>query len=77
MKKKLAVKQIFDDFTNKMILTDNEKEVLIRYIKGESIVKISEETAQSTTKVSKVIAQLKQKYESYRKLEIAKLLLLQ
>lgn len=77
MKKKLAIKQIFDDFTNKAILTENEKEVLIRYVRGESIVKIAEETAQSTTSVSKAIACLKEKYEKYRKLEIAKLLLLQ
>ena len=40
MKKELVIRQIYDDFTNKVILTDREKEVLIKYIKGDSIVKI-------------------------------------
>lgn len=76
MKKELAIKQIFDDFTSKTILTDNEKEILVRYIKGESIVKMSEETSQGTATVSKTIASLKDKYTDYKKLELAKLLLL-
>lgn len=76
MKKELAIKQIFDDFTNKIILTDSEKEILVRYIKGESIVKMAEETAQGTATISKIIAQLKEKYGDYKRLELAKLLLL-
>lgn len=58
MKRELAIKQIFDDFTNKTILTDKETEVLILYIKGDSIVKIANETSQGTATVSKIIAQL-------------------
>ena len=76
MKKELAIKQIYDDFTEKVILNDNEKEILVRYIKNESIVKIAEETAQSASTVSRTIAQLKEKYKKYKELEIAKLLLL-
>lgn len=76
MKRELAIKQIYDDFTNKTILTDNETEVLIRYIKNESIVKIADETKQGTTTVSRTIAILKNKYESYKKMELAKLMLL-
>lgn len=76
MKRELAIKQIYDDFTSKIILTDNEKEVLIRYIKNESIVKIADETKQGTTTVSRTIATIKGKYESYKKMELAKLVLL-
>lgn len=77
MKRELAIKQIFDDFTNKTILTDKETEVLILYVKGDSIVKIADETNQGTATVSKIIAQLKTKYKNYKDLEIAKLKLFQ
>ncbi len=76
MKKELAVKQIYDDFTSKIILTDNEKSILDLYIKNESIVKIANTTNQSTSSVSRTIADLKEKYLKYKKLELAKLLLL-
>jgi len=76
MKKELAVKQIYDDFTSKIILTDNEKSILDLYIKNESIVKIANTTNQSTSSVSRTIADLKEKYNNYKKLELAKLLLL-
>lgn len=77
MKKELAIKQILDDFESKAILTNREKDVLIRYIKGDSIVKIADETSQGTATVSKIIAQLKAKYKNYKDLEIAKLKLFQ
>ena len=76
MKKELAVKQIYDDFTSKIILTDNERSILDLYIKNESIVKIANTTNQSTSSVSRTIADLKEKYSKYKKLELAKLLLL-
>lgn len=76
MKKELANKQIYDDFISKTILTDNEKEILIRYVKNESIIKIADETKQGTTTVSRTIAILKGKYEGYKKMELTKLMLL-
>ena len=76
MKKELAIKQIYDDFTSKIILTDNEKIILDLYIKNESIVKIATMTSQSTASISRAIADLKEKYNNYKKLELAKLLLL-
>ena len=76
MKKELSVKQIFDDFTSKTILNDDEKEVLIRYIKNESIVKMADEMKLGTTTISRIIAELKEKYNNYKKLELAKLQLL-
>lgn len=73
MKKELSVKLIFEDFISKTILTDNEKDVLIRYIKDDSIIKISAETCQSERTVSRIIASLKIKYNNYKDLEITKL----
>ena len=75
MKKELSIKQLYDDFISKTILTDNEKDILIRYIKGDSIVKISSDTTQSQSSVSRAIAKLKDKYDGYKKLEMAKLML--
>ena len=73
MKKELAIKQIYDDFLNKMLLTDNEKDILIRYIKNDSITKMANDTAQSSSTISRIIADLKEKYHNYKQLEIAKL----
>lgn len=73
MKKELSTKTIYDDFLNKTILTDVEKEVLIRYIKNYSIIKISDELNQSTSTVSRTISLLKDKYNNYKKIEIEKL----
>lgn len=76
MKKELAIKQIYDDFLNKMLLTDNEKDILIRYIKNDSIIKMAVDTAQSASTISRIIADLKEKYHNYKQLEIAKLIIL-
>ena len=69
--------QIFSDFISKTILNDNEIDILKRYIKGETIIKIADETSQGTATVSRIIAELKQKYQKYKDLELAKLILLQ
>ena len=76
MKKELAIKQIYDDFVNKVTLTEEEKDVLIRYIRNDSIVKIANDTSQGTATISRIIANIKFKYERYKKLEITKLMLL-
>lgn len=73
MKKELSSKLIFNDFVSKTYLNELEQEVLIKYIKNKSIIQISDETNQSTATVSRVIAQLKQKYNNYKELEISKL----
>ena len=73
MKKELCIKEIFEDFTSKIILNDIEKEVLLLYVKNESIVKIADKTKQSTSTVSRTVAQLKEKYNNYKKMEIRKL----
>lgn len=76
MKKELSVKQIYDDFISKTILNEIEEKILIKYIKNESIVKIADDLSVSTATISRTIAELKEKYANYKKLELAKLLLL-
>lgn len=73
MKQELCIKQIYDDFTSKVFLNEIEKEVLLLYINKETIVKIADEISQGTATVSRIIAEIKEKYENYKKLEIAKL----
>lgn len=73
MKKELCVKQIYDDFVEKVILNETEKQVLDLYIRNESIIKIAEDISTSTATVSRIICELKEKYNKYKKLEIAKL----
>lgn len=75
MRELLAIKQIFDDFATKTMLNDNEKDILIRYIKKDSIIKIADDTKQGTTTVSRIIRDIKDKYENYKELEIKKLML--
>ena len=76
MKKELSIKQIYDDFVMKVVLNENEQDILKRYIRNDSIVKIAQDTSQSTSTISRTIASLKEKYDNYKKLEIAKLMLL-
>ena len=76
MKKELSSKIIFNDFISKTYLNELEQEILIKYIKNKSITQISYEMAQSTATVSRIIAQIKEKYNNYKKIELAKLSLL-
>ena len=73
MRKELANKQIYNDFISKTILSEVEEEVLIKYIRNESIVKMSDDLCLGTATVSRIIASIKIKYENYKKLEIAKI----
>ena len=77
MKKDLSIKQLYDDFIIKVTLTENEKDILDRYLKGDTLTKISLDTSQSYSTISRIIVDLKRKYETYKRLEIAKLTLLQ
>lgn len=76
MKKELSIKQIYNDFISKTTITEREEEVLGLYIKDYSILRISDETKQATATVSRIIANLKIKYNNYKKLEIEKLKIL-
>ena len=77
MKTQLAVNQIYDDFISKVILTDYEREILDKYIHGDTYVKMALDTTQSYSTVSRTINELKRKYDIYRQIELTKLTLLQ
>lgn len=68
----LSNKIIFDDFKNKMILTDDEEEILLMLVKKYSIIKISQEVNLSDRTVERIIKNLKIKYNNYKKIELAK-----
>lgn len=76
MKKELAIKQIYNDFLDKVTLSDLEENVLDLYIIDKSLVEISLVLSVSTATVSRILAEIKDKYNNYKKLELAKLLLL-
>lgn len=76
MKEDLAIKQLYDDFIIKVTLTDNEKDILDRYVKGDTYVKMSIDTQQSYSNIARTITDLKYKYDIYKQLELIKLNLL-
>lgn len=76
MKEDLAIKQLYDDFIIKVTLTDNEKDILDRYVKGDTYVKMSIDTQQSYSNIARTITDLKYKYNIYKQLELIKLNLL-
>ena len=76
MKKALSLEMIYNDFISKVKLSDIEIEILDRYLRNESIIKISMDVALSYSSVSRIISNLKSKYENYKQLELAKLTLL-
>lgn len=76
MRKILSLEVIYNDFISKVKLSENEKDVLDRYLKNDSLVRISMDLSLSYSSVSRIISNLKIKYENYKKLELAKLSLL-
>lgn len=75
MKQELAIDILYNDFTKRVALTDYEKEILDKYIKGDTYVKMALDTNQSYSTVSRTITDLKNKYETYKKMELLKLTL--
>ena len=65
-----------NDFLDKVILTEEQIKILNLLLKKESIVKISVELGMSQRTVSYEIKKLKQAYEEYKKIELAKLMAL-
>lgn len=73
MKQKLSIKTFYDDFVLKVSLTNEEKEVLDMYIANYSYVQIAMKLSLSERKVGKIIAEIKSKYDQYKKLEMYRL----
>ena len=72
MYKTLSNKVIYNDFKEKVLLTDDEIKVLDMLLKRYTIVRIGMELDMSDRNVSRVIKRIKEKYEDYKKIEIAK-----
>lgn len=73
MKTELAVKQIYEDFISKVMLDNDERQVLDMFLKNYSYIKIGDNIGMSDRNVGRVMRTVKQKYENYRKLEVSKL----
>lgn len=73
MKQKLSIKAFYDDFILKVSLSSEEKEILDMYISNYSYVEIGMKLNMSERKIGKIIAEIKQKYEQYKELEMHRL----
>ena len=73
MIKELSNNYILNDFLYKTILTEDEKNILDMLLLKYSIVKISQTICLSERTVSRIIRELKDKYEIYKRLELTKL----
>lgn len=77
MVEKLKVKAIYNDFLSSVTLTEEQIKILDMMIKKETIVKISMEVGMSQRTVGYEIRKIKDLYNNYLELEIAKLKLLE
>lgn len=68
----LKIKIIYDDFLDKVKLSQQQIEILNRLIKKETVVKISIETNMSERSVGYEIRKLKDLFIKYKQMEIAK-----
>lgn len=76
MVEKLKVKAIYDDFLKNISLTEEQIKILNMLINKETIVKISIEMGMSQRSVSYEIKKIKDLYNDYYNLQLAKTLLL-
>lgn len=74
MIEKLKIKALYDDFINKVKLTDEQIRILDMMINKDSTVKISMEIGVSPRTVTYEIKKIKRLYEDYYKMEVIKLL---
>ena len=77
MVEKLKVKTIYNDFLSNVMLTEEQVKILDMMIQKETIVKISMELGMSQRTVGYEIRKIKDLYNNYLELEIAKLKLLE
>lgn len=73
MVRELSCKIIYNDFVDKMFLTKEEIEILNMMVLKYSIIKIADKVGMSDRNVSRIIKDIKTKYNDYRKIELAKL----
>lgn len=73
MVKALSNQIVYEDFIKKTVLTEEEQKILDMLLKRYSIVKISQEVCMSDRNVSRIIKTLKEKYNNYKNMELAKI----
>ncbi len=76
MIEKLRVKAIYDDFIKSVSLTEEQVRILDMLIQKETIVKISMEIGASQRTIGYEIRKIKNLYNDYYNLQLAKALLL-
>jgi len=74
MIEKLKINVLYDDFINKVRLTDEQKEILDMMINKDTIVKMSLEIGVSERTIKYEIKKIKELYNNYLQMEITKLI---
>ena len=71
---KLRIKALYDDFTNKVQLTDEQKRILNMMLNRDTIIKISLEIGVSERTIKYEIKKIKDLYNNYLQMEISKMI---
>lgn len=74
MIEKLKIKALYNDFVNKVNLTDEQKRILNMMINKDSIVKMSMEIGVSQRTISAETKKIKDLYSNYLQMEITKMI---
>lgn len=74
MLEKLRIRALYDDFTNKVHLTDEQKRILNMMLNRDTIIKISLEIGVSERTVKYEIKKIKDLYNNYLQMEISKMI---
>lgn len=74
MVEKLRIKALYDDFTNKVKLTEEQKRILDMMLNKDTIIKISLEIGVSERTIKYEIKKIKQLYNNYLQMEISKMI---
>lgn len=64
---------IYNDFINKVKLTEDETKILNMMLSKYTLVKMSQQVHMSDRNVSRIKKDIKEKYTMYRKIEMARL----
>lgn len=74
MIEKLKIKALYNDFVNKVNLTEEQKRILNMMINKDSIVKMSLEIGVSQRTISAETKKIKELYSNYLQMEITKMI---
>lgn len=74
MIEKLKIKALYNDFVNKVNLTEEQKRILNMMINKDSIVKMSMEIGVSQRTISAETKKIKELYSNYLQMEITKMI---